>query len=87
MTLLWLGNRKYTPGKSVVLRQLRLFHEISGLFFLSLFLLFVGGLLILGSLLCLKVHWLLVIGVFLLALLAPCQLMGIHHLAAPFTRL
>lgn len=43
----------------------------SGLFFLSLFLLFVGGLLILASLLCLKVHWLLVIGLLLLALLAP----------------
>ena len=42
-----------------------------GLFFLSLFLLFVGGLLILASLLCLKIHWLLVIGVLLLALLAP----------------
>ena len=42
-----------------------------GLYFLSLFLLFSGGLLILGSLLCLKVHWLLVIGVFLVALLAP----------------
>jgi hypothetical protein len=42
-----------------------------GLYFLSLFLLFSGGLLILGSLLCLKVHWLLVIGVLLVALVAP----------------
>ena len=41
------------------------------LYFLSLFLLFSGGLLILGSLLCLKVHWLLVIGVFLVALIVP----------------
>src|SRR5215831_15092484 len=42
-----------------------------GLYFFSLFLLFSGGLLILGSLLCLKVHWLLVTGVLLVALIAP----------------
>ncbi len=42
-----------------------------GPYFLSLGLLFIGGLLILGSLLCLKVHWLLVIGVLLVSLLAP----------------
>jgi len=41
------------------------------LYFLSLFLLFSGGLLILGSLLCLQVHWLLVIGVLLVALIVP----------------
>src|SRR5258706_16420997 len=39
--------------------------------FLALVLLVGGSLLILASLLCLKVHWLLVIGVLLLALLAP----------------
>ena len=37
----------------------------------ALFLFVGGSLLILASLLCLKVHWLLVIGVLLLALLAP----------------
>ncbi len=42
-----------------------------GVLFQALFLFVGGSLLILASLLCLKVHWLLVIGVLLLALLAP----------------
>jgi hypothetical protein len=41
-----------------------------GPYILSLFLQFSGGLLMLGSLLYLKVHWQLVIGVFLVALIA-----------------
>jgi hypothetical protein len=39
--------------------------------FLAVFLFVGGSLLILASLLCLKVHWLLVIGVLLFALIAP----------------
>jgi hypothetical protein len=41
-----------------------------GPYLLSLFLLFSGGLLMLGSLLYLKVHWPLVMGVFVVALIA-----------------
>ena len=42
-----------------------------GLLLLAVFLLVGGSLLILVSLFCLKVHWLLLIGVLLIALLAP----------------